>query len=190
MTGNWVLAACAAACMAVSCKNDLDRVAAMDLGGEVPDRITTAAEYVYSDSGVVRNRIRAGTIMEYGAPRPRTVVGDGVELTFFGPDGKAGSHLNAGRGEILPEARLMSVMDRVVFTNARGEQLETEKLTWMQDSGKVYTDLPVKITRAHDIIYGQGLDAAEDFSSYVVRKVTGSLFLDRNDTLAPGNANK
>ncbi|HRN36010.1 MAG TPA: hypothetical protein PLL18_03765, partial [Flavobacteriales bacterium] len=93
-------------------------------------------------------------------------------------------------GEILPEARLMSVMDRVMFTNARGEQLETEKLIWMQDSGKVYTDLPVKITRAHDIIYGQGLDAAEDFSSYVVRKVTGSLFLDRNDTLAPGNANK
>jgi lipopolysaccharide export system protein LptC len=78
----------------------------------------------------------------------------------------------------------MEVLDHVVFTNVRGERLETEKLVWEQDSARVHTDRPVKITRANDILYGQGLDASEDFSRYTIRRVTGSLVLDR-DTLSP-----
>ena len=83
----------------------------------------------------------------------------------------------------------MSVSDQVVFVNTQGERLETEKLTWSQDSNKVFTDRPVKITRRNDIIYGQGLDAEEDFSRYTVRRVTGTLFIDRSDTLAPTESN-
>jgi hypothetical protein len=48
----------------------------------------------------------------------------------------------------------------------------------------VHTDRPVRITRAQDILFGQGLDATEDFSRYTIRRITGSLQLDR-DTLAP-----
>lgn len=47
----------------------------------------------------------------------------------------------------------------------------------------MYTDRPVKITRAQDILYGQGLDANEDFSRYTIRRITGNLYLDK-DTLA------
>lgn len=89
-----------------------------------------------------------------------------------------------------PGAHRMSVMDHVVFVNLQGERLETEMLSWSQDSNKVFTDRPVKITRSTDIIYGQGLDAAEDFSRYTVRRVTGMLDIDRSDTLAPANTGR
>ena len=82
----------------------------------------------------------------------------------------------------------MTVDEEVVFVNARGERLETEHLTWSQDSNRVRTDRPVKITRAGDIIYGEGLDANEDFSRYTIRRITGSLYIGQSDTLAPNNS--
>ena len=176
---------CVGLCVLASCKNDLDRVAAIEVPTNGPDRITTQAEYLYSDSGKVRNRVRAGTISEFSGDHPRTEMSDGVELTFFDADGRPGSQLTARRGEIQPERNSMVVEEKVVFVNTKGERLETEQLTWSKDSDRVYTDRPVKVIRAKDIIYGQGLDAAQDFSRYTIRKITGTLFIDRSDTLAP-----
>ncbi len=170
-----------------ACKNDLDRVAAIEVGHDGPARVATHAEYIYSDSGVVRNRLRAGQILEYNGARPRTELAAGVELSFFNADGHPGSRLTARRGHIDPQTRNMTVEEEVVFVNTRGEKLETEYLAWSQDSGRVYTDRPVRVTRARDIIYGQGLDAAEDFSRYTIRRITGTLFIGPSDTLAPDN---
>ena len=169
-----------------SCKNDLHRVAAIMVPANAPDRVTTNAEYYYSDSGRVRNRIMAGTISEYtNEDAPHTDLTNGVELDFFDTAGILSSKLTSRRGQILPKQQRMEVEEQVVFTNAKGEKLETEQLTWDQDSDRVFTDQPVKVTRVNDIIYGQGLDASQDFSRYTIRHITGSLFLDRSDTLAP-----
>ena len=167
----------------VACKNDLDRVAAIDVAADAPDRTTTHAEYFYSDSGKVRNRLRAGVINEYLTEgHEHTAMSDGVELTFYDAAGAAGSLLTARRGTILSKQHRMEVDEQVVFTNVRGEKLETEQLIWSQDSSRVWTSRPVKITRAQDIIYGQGLDANQDFTRYTVRNITGSLALNANDT--------
>lgn len=169
-----------------SCKNDLDRVAAIEVPANSPDRVTTNAEYFYSDSGKVLNRLNAGTISEYTSEDDQhTELSNGVELVFFDTAGHPSSRLTARRGQILRKQQRMEVEEQVVFTNAKGEKLETEQLTWAQDSDRVFTDQPVKVTRANDIIYGHGLDAAQDFSQYTIRRITGSLFLDRRDTLAP-----
>jgi lipopolysaccharide export system protein LptC len=168
-----------------ACRNDLDRVAAVDVPVEAPDRVTSNAEYLYSDSGRVTNRLRAGRIEEYmNKEEPRTEIVDGLELLFYGGHGEEGSLLTARRGRIWPGEGRMQVNERVVFTNARGERLETEELIWEQDSDRVHTDRPVKITRQGDILYGQGLDAAEDFSHYTIRNVIGSFELPQ-DTLRP-----
>lgn len=169
------------------CKNDLDRVKAVEVAPNGPDRITTEAEYLYSDSGIVRNRLRAGTILQFTGEEPHTELRDGVELTFFDEQGHSGARLTARRGHIDPDNHRMEVEEKVVFINIRGEKLETEQLIWSQDSNRVYTDRPVKITRERDIIYGQGLDAAQDFSRYTIRHITGSLFIGDSDTLAPMN---
>lgn len=168
-----------------SCKNDLDRVAAIDMPEHAPDRTTTNAEYYYSDSGRVTDRLRAGRIEEYMDKDDRhTEITDGLELTFFLPDGSEGSVLRAQRGRIWPDRRRMQVNEKVVFTNVKGERLETEELIWSQDSARVRTDQPVTITRKGDILYGQGLDAAEDFSDYTILRPTGS-FTVPADTLVP-----
>lgn len=171
-------------CALAACKNDLDQLAQVDMDAAAPDRVTTQAEYFYSDSGMVRNRLRAGKVEEYMSDgRQRTEMSDGVELVFFNPDGSQGSVLTARKGLIKPRKNRMEVRDHVVFTNALGERLETEHLVWSQDSDRVWTDQPVKIVRAQDILYGQGLDANEDFSRYTIRRLTGTLYVRPGDTL-------
>lgn len=173
------------ACLCVACKNDLDQLAEVDMVADAPDRVTSQAEYFYSDSGIVRNRLRAGRVEEYmSEKRQKTVLSDGVELVFFDGLGRQGSVLKARQGLIKPRKNRMEVRDHVAFTNARGERLETELLVWSQDSDRVWTDRPVKIVRAQDILYGQGLDANEDFSRYTIRRLTGTLYMDPADTLA------
>lgn len=166
-----------------ACKNDLDKVAAVELPAAVPDRVTHDAEYLYSDSGIVRNRLRAGRIVEWTAGRQRTELSEGVELLFFDAQGAPGSTLTARRGVILPGQKRMEVYEQVVFVNARGDRLETEQLNWEQDSARVYTDKAVRVQRGADVIHGMGLVAAEDFSRYTIRKVTGEIHLE-DDTLA------
>lgn len=171
--------------MFVSCKNDLDKVAAVDVGGTAPDRITTEAEYLFTDSGRVRNRLRAGRIAEWREEPQRTEMSEGVELVFFDSTGAQRSVLTSRRGRILKKEQRMEVFEQVVFVNEKGERLETEQLTWDQDSGRVHTDKAVRIQRGSDIIHGQGLDAAEDFSHYVIHRITGQLYMAADDTLAP-----
>ncbi len=176
------------ACVLLGCKNDLDQLAEVDMSATAPDRVTIHAEYLYSDSGIVKNRLRAGRVEEYmPEDRQRTEMSEGVELVFFNNDGTPGSVLLARKGLVKPRQNRMEVRDHVVFTNTRGERLETEHLVWSQDSDRVWTDQPVKIVRAQDILYGQGLDANEDFSRYTLRRLTGTLFVDPEDTLAKTN---
>lgn len=169
--------------MFFSCRNDLDKVAAVEVPEAAADRITTGAEYLFTDSGRVRNRLRAGRIAEWRSEPQRTELSEGVELVFFQADGSEGSVLTARRGLIMPEEDRMEVYEEVVFVNAKGERLETEQLTWDRDSARVRTDRPVRIVRGGDVIHGQGLEAEEDFSRYTIRRITGILELALDDTL-------
>ena len=171
--------------MCFSCTNDLDRVAALEMSRTAPDRVTLNAEYVFTDSGMVRNILHAGRIEEYKGEVPHTELSEGVKVEFFDPKGGAGSVLTARRGSILPNEEKMEVFDDVVFVNAKGDRLETEYLLWSQDSARVRTDRAVRVFRGKDVIHGNGLDASQDLSDYTIRQVTGVLQVAEDDTLAP-----
>ncbi|MBK7946581.1 MAG: LPS export ABC transporter periplasmic protein LptC [Flavobacteriales bacterium] len=148
----WLLGVLAVPGVLSSCKNDLDQIAAVELPVALPDRVTTDAEYLYSDSGVVRNRLRAGTIAEWTGPGRRTELTDGLELLFFDVNGMQTSRLTARKGIIEEKERRMEVLEDVVFVNQKGERLETERLLWVQDSARIRTDQAVRIQRGQDVI--------------------------------------
>ncbi|MCB0764048.1 MAG: hypothetical protein KDB84_05035, partial [Flavobacteriales bacterium] len=109
-----------------ACKNDLDNVAALELPQDAPDRVTSQAEYLFTDSGRVRNKLRAGRIAEWTTEPKHTELSEGLELVFLDSIGNATSVLKARRGTIRPKEHLMEVYEEVVFVNAKGERLDTE----------------------------------------------------------------
>jgi LPS export ABC transporter protein LptC len=169
--------------MFLSCTNDLDQVAAVAVADDAPERVTSGSEQVYTEQGRPKYKLAAGVIREWVREPQRTMLEDGVRLEFFDSIGQPGSVLTARRGVVLPKERRMEASGQVVFVNSRGERLDTEQITWYQDSARIYTDKAVRIQRGDNIIHGQGLVAAEDFSRYRVKRVTGTLQMATGDTL-------
>ena len=58
------------------------------------------------------------------------------------------------------------------------QKLTTEELFWNRKDKQVYTDKFVIIETGEDVLHGQGLTAAQDFSTYRILKPTGELGLD------------
>ena len=56
---------------------------------------------------------------------------------------------------------------------AKNEQLNTEELFWTPTTKKIFTDKFVTIRQQGDVIYGQGLDAKQDLSDYIIAKPEG-----------------
>jgi LPS export ABC transporter protein LptC len=174
---------CAGAILA-GCTNDLDKVAVVAVKDDSPDRVTLQAEYTYTDAGRPKYRLRAGRIAEWTREPQRREITEGLELQFFDSVGAPGSKLTARRGVILPGSKRMEVYEEVVFINTKGERMDTEKVIWYEDSARIFTDKAVRIQRGQDVIHGQGLEAAEDFSRYRLKRITGTLRMAEDDTLA------
>jgi len=62
-----------------------------------------------------------------------------------------------------------------VVVNEKNEKLNTEKLEWDEQTGKLYSDQFVKITTPEEIIMGTGFEADQNFNSYRIFKVTGTI---------------
>ena len=73
----------------------------------------------------------------------------------------------------------MEVEKDVELTNAKGDRLTTQHLTWDEQRKLIYTNDFVKIVTAKETIFGDGLEANQDFSQYTIKKPKGSLKVDQ-----------
>ena len=50
---------------------------------------------------------------------------------------------------------------------------------WNQKTKKVYSEKFVKIETPDEVIYGEGFESDEEFTSYVIKKIKGSVSTDK-----------
>ena len=60
------------------------------------------------------------------------------------------------------------------------EILNTEHLIWLQKEEKIYTEEFVKITTPDEIIYGDGLEANQQFTKYRIKNIKGTIAVDED----------
>ncbi len=167
--------------MLISCgQNEMEEVKALTDREEVPVRTSYGVELTYSDSGRKLMKLYAQEMehFEKEGKGARIEFHKGFHIVFYEND-SIDSELQAERGTMYENQERMIARNNVVVKNAKGERLNTEKLTWDRDSGKVYTDKFVKITRADGVIHGNGLVAEEDLSKYRIKEITGEWYFDK-----------
>jgi LPS export ABC transporter protein LptC len=99
---------------------------------------------------------------------------DGLYLEFYDEKGILTSTLKANNAFYFKEKDLWRGRGNVEVVNIeKKQQLNTEELFWKRDDKKIYTEKFVTIKLASEVIYGTGLDAAQDLSTYVIKKVEG-----------------
>lgn len=140
---------------------------------------TFDATITYTDSGYLRAKLYAPLIERHSkAEKPYVELPQGLNADFFNTDKEIESQLTAGYGINYLDSRIVEVRDKVVVVNTKNEKLQTEKLFWDQNKKEIYTDNSVEITTEKEKLYGQGMRAAQDFSSWKITKVTGIVSLD------------
>ena len=68
-----------------------------------------------------------------------------------------------------------------MVTNAKGEKLETEHLIWSEREQKIWSEEFVTLSRGTEVIMGQGFEADQNFTTYTIKKVTGTISIEEDE---------
>jgi LPS export ABC transporter protein LptC len=157
------------AALAMSCnQSDLKEPLVYD----GPQRIGENVELYYTEENQVKVKMIAAVVYEFES-------GDrefpkGLYLEFFDETGKLESTLRANEAYYFKKEQQWRGRGKVEVKNLeKNEQLNTEELFWKPAEEKIFTDKFVTIRQQTDVIYGQGLEAKQDMSDYVIKKPEG-----------------
>lgn len=106
---------------------------------------------------------------------------EGIYLEFFDKTGKLTSTLRANTAFYFKGENRWRGRGNVIVKNIeKGQQLNTEELFWKPDTKKIFNEKFVTITDENDVLYGTGLDAFEDMSSYNIKNPKGTIEMKDN----------
>lgn len=160
-----------------ACSNDIEEVkkiseefVSIEQGKEV--------EILFTEDAIPTIKIVAPTAVRYNADPPDlpyTSFPDGMKLYVYNEEGVLDSELSANEGKMTDNSDDLEVNGDVVILNIKGEQLNTENLTWNKIDKKIRSEGFVKILTDDEIIYGTGFEADENFTNYVIYNISGTV---------------
>ena len=131
-------------------------------------------DMIYSDSA--KKVVRMVTEQQLTLASEDRVYPKEMKLWFYDKLGNITSQIRGDSAHFFRQSNSYKLMGHVeIFNIQKGETLKTEEFTWLPDQKRVFTEKPVSIHTKKEIVHGVGLDAAQDFSTYSLRRVTNSV---------------
>ena len=164
-----------------SCSNDLETIKEISIQNQsvFPVETIKDCEIIYSDSSKVRVLLSAAIMNRFNHEKKYVEIEDGLKVQFFDESGKKESELLSDYAIIDEENDVMQAQKNVVVRNLNGDVLESETLNWSQEKQEIFTDDFIKITTANEVIFGQGLVSNQNFTKYTIKKIKGTISIDR-----------
>lgn len=145
---------------------------------EASTKIETALgiEMIYTDSAIITLRISSPKMVRqlYG-PEPIQEFPDGLKVEIYNKDGTITGRLTSKYALRKEDTGTFIVRDSVVWRSGKGEQLETEELTWDKNTDKVHTSKFVVLKRPEEILFGFGFESNQLFTQWKVIAIEGRL---------------
>jgi len=167
---------------AVGCKNNPKEIDALVNKHTIQEDKADQVTIIYSERGKSKIRMYATEFIRNEVAKPPFVdMRKGLKVEFFGDSTNVESTLTAlyarwyeGKGNVL-------IRDSVVVVNKKGETLRTEELIWNQNVKMFYTEKFVRINTPDQVMYGDGLEANEDFSWYRIKNPKGIVRVNKEE---------
>jgi LPS export ABC transporter protein LptC len=157
--------------LAWGCEGDKNK-----LGAEYKGPVTTVNNVVVKYSELGRLKVFMKSPLSLTFSNQNQVYPDTVNIDFYEPGGAIITHLRADSGRFDHSANLYTVMGNVkVKKFSENKTLATEELKWSPVTKKIFTDKPVVVRDfvTSEITKGVGMDADQDFSHIIIKKMTG-----------------
>ena len=162
--------------MLFACKNKMSDVAAINFNDTLPDVFAKEVEFTFSDSAMVQLRISGPVMYAFEGEEPYMEFPEGFIIEFYDSLFNITSTITGEYGIHYIEKRFMEARNDVVVTSYEtGERLNTEELMWDQKKELIYSYKFVKITSDDGVIYGDTLEAKQDFSWRRIKNTSGEI---------------
>ncbi len=104
---------------------------------------------------------------------------EGIYMEFYNEEGVMTTTLKANEAKYFKEEDHWRGRGDVVIKNIEnGQQLNTEELFWKPSEERMFTEKFVKISLPDQVLYGNGLEAKQDFSEYTIKQPEGEFYVD------------
>jgi len=175
------LVACVTVLGATSCNNSMQEINDLTNRSRVGADLGKDVTVLYSLKGKVKARLFAHTFLRNEkADPPYVEMRDGLRADFFDDSTNIKSTVTARYGRYYEKQGNVLLRDSVHVVNDKGEQLDTQELVWNDQMQEFFTEKPVRITTATQVLFGDGLVASQDFSSYQITNIRGSVQIQKS----------
>lgn len=168
--------------MFVSCQNEIQEIRAATDALELPVQTTYNAEYFYTESGQLKNKLSAGQLDRYLGDEPRVEVSDGFEMVVYDSLENIEAWITAENGVMLETENTLIARNDVQVYNTGGDTLKTEELTWLQDSARIFSNTFVTVISPKGTFTGDGFTSDETFEAYTISNPVGHFAVERDST--------
>ena len=171
-----------AVAMLMSCKSDIEVISSLTNIDNLPSQTIVNLETIYTDSAKIQLIVKSKLVETYNQEEdPYLEFPEGLEVFFYDKNEIVESQLSAKYAIYHKADQLWEAKDSVVVINANGEILNTEQLFWDENEKLIYTSKFVSITTTNEIIYGEGMEANENFTNWKIMKPRGTFYLEHDD---------
>lgn len=166
----------------ISCKNDNKDIQNIVQKNELKVDKADEVTIVYSEGAKVRFRLYTKQLIRNEIARPAyTDLIGGLRLESYDDSLHVESTLTAKYARYYEKKQNVLIKDNIVVVDKKGERLATEELVWNQELGKFYTEKSVNIRTETQVIYGDGLEANQDFSWYKISNIKGMVRVKKEE---------
>ena len=146
---------------------------------EGPLRVAHEFSTYTTEKDRVKAYLKARTVFEF--QNGDREFPEGVYIEFLDTLGNISSTLRANTAFYFKiDNKWRGRGDVEVKNIEKNQQLNTEELFWYPGTQKISTEKFVTIRDFNDVVYGTGLDAAQDMSYYTLKNPTGSMEVKDN----------
>lgn len=162
-----------------SCENDMMTVVKLTAKDSIPDVLVTNVVVKQSERGMHSMELTAPRMISFQIRDAYTEFPDGLKIVFYDSLMRPKTEVTARYGISWDSRRTMEAHGNIIIRNfQKNEMLETESLLYDLNMKKVSTKDFVKITQPDKIIHGKGMESDELFDNWVIREVSGTIYVD------------
>lgn len=168
------------------CQPDLKTIEDITRVEEGPVESTQNIEIIYTERAVVKMTMSAPRMDRYTGEKPYMEMPDGLEVLFYDSLMNVTSSMSSRYAISYGDNEMIEARNDVVVVNELNERLNTEHLVWDQKKKIIYSDKFVKVTRADEVLFGDGFESDERFTQWVITKPRGTFTVETaNPSEAP-----
>lgn len=165
----------------LSCETDIEMINALDEHDEVPSVVAKNIEILYTENGDVKVKVTAPETRLYQfEEEPYNEFPQGITVFTYTDSFEIESQITAKYAVYFEEKQLWKAQYDVEAQNTKGEVLNTELLYWDEKNKKIYSDDMVKFSTEDGIIFGEGFESDENFDNWVIKKTSGTLYVEED----------